>query len=79
MLGNHSLASIASWADQVRPERDETYNWHFADIPMSAGGFDDSRDCFLPRDKHAGAATDHQNCVVDRITFFAKALSSGFC
>ena len=77
LLGNHSLASIASWADQVRPERDETYNWHFVDIPMSVAGFDDSRDCFLPRDKHAGAATDHQNCVVDRITFFAKVLANG--
>jgi hypothetical protein len=77
LIGNHSLASIASWADEVRPQRDETYNWHFVDIPMSAAAFDDSRDCFLPRDRHAGAATDHQNCVVDRITIFAKALANG--
>jgi hypothetical protein len=32
LLGDASLASIANWADEVRPERDETYNWHFVDI-----------------------------------------------
>jgi hypothetical protein len=30
---SHSLASIASWADDVRDDRPETYNWHFVDIP----------------------------------------------
>ena len=49
LIGDASLASIANWADEVRPERDETYNWHFVDIPESASGFSDKRDCFLPR------------------------------
>jgi len=26
-----SLASIASWADDVRGDRPESYNWHFVD------------------------------------------------
>ncbi|HEY1465212.1 MAG TPA: S1/P1 nuclease [Terriglobales bacterium] len=76
LLANKSLASVASWADS--PERNqhpETYNWHFVDIPKSADSFEDSRDCFLPKDTHPGAKTDHQNCVVDRITFFQKVLS----
>ena len=57
LFGDASLASIANWADEVRPERDETYNWHFVDIPESASGFSDERDCFLPNSRHKGAAT----------------------
>src|SRR5262249_50712947 len=45
-------------------------------IPRSAPGFLDSRDCFLPTNTHAGAATDHLNCVVDRITFFKQVLAN---
>ena len=41
LIGDASLASVANWADEVRPERDETYNWHFVDIPESASGFSD--------------------------------------
>jgi hypothetical protein len=75
ILGNASLASVANWADQIRQARQETYNWHFVDIPRSAATFDDARDCFLPNDSHPGAATDHMNCVVDRITFFKQVLA----
>jgi hypothetical protein len=74
LLQNQSMGSIASWADDVRPQRDETYNWHFVDIPKSAMSFDEVRDCFRPDDTHAGAQTDHHNCVVDRITMFQQVL-----
>jgi TonB family protein len=73
LLNDQSLASIASWADEVRPQRDETYNWHFVDIPTSAA-FDEQRDCYRPNDSHAGAQTDHHNCVVDRIGMFKQIL-----
>jgi hypothetical protein len=75
LIGEASLASVANWADEVRPQRDETYNWHFVDIPMNASGFSDERDCFLPSSKHKDAATDHHNCVVDRIEMFRQVLS----
>jgi hypothetical protein len=75
LLGGGSLASIASWADDVRKERDESYNWHFVDIPKDAAGFDDARDCFRPQDKHKNADTDHHNCVVDRIEIFKAKLA----
>ena len=75
ILGTATLASVSNWADQIRQARQETYNWHFVDIPRSATTFDDSRDCFLPNDAHPGAATDHMNCVVDRITFFKQVLA----
>lgn len=74
LLGNDSLASISSWADAVRKERDESYGWHFVDIPKDASGFSDERDCFRPQDNHKGSATDHHNCVVDRIEVFQKIL-----
>lgn len=74
LLGADSLASIASWADSVRKERDESYDWHFVDIPKDAAGFSEERDCFRPQDKHKDALTDHHNCVVDRIEMFQKIL-----
>jgi hypothetical protein len=75
LIGDASLASIASWADEVRPDRDETYNWHFVDIPKDASGFSDERDCFLPASRHKDSATDHHNCVVDRIELIKNVLS----
>ena len=75
LIGDASLASISNWADDVRSDRDETYNWHFVDIPKDASGFSDERDCFLPNNKHKGSATDHHNCVVDRIESFKNVLS----
>jgi hypothetical protein len=75
LLGAESLASIASWADAVRKERDESNNWHFVDIPKDAPGFSQERDCFRPQDKHKDAQIDHHNCVVDRIEIFQKILA----
>ena len=75
LLDGQSLASVASWADQVRKERDESYNWHFVDIPKDAAGFSEERDCFRPLDKHKDAQADHHNCVVDRIEMFEKTLA----
>jgi nuclease S1 len=43
--GDISLASISSWADDVRGERPTTYNWHFVDIPLADDTFDPKRDC----------------------------------
>lgn len=74
LLGRETLASIATWADDVRKQHDEAYDWHFVDIPKDAGGFDEQRDCFRPQDKHKDAQTDHHNCVVDRIEIFEQVL-----
>ncbi len=45
LLKGRSLASIASWADDERAKRPETYNWHFADIPLDVDAYDAKRDC----------------------------------
>ena len=56
--GEVSLASVSSWADDVRGERPETYNWHFVDIPLAATGYDPVRDC---------ADTSKGDCVIAEI------------
>jgi nuclease S1 len=40
-----SLASIASWADNVRFFRPNTANWHFVDMPIASTAYDPQRDC----------------------------------
>jgi hypothetical protein len=75
LLGDETLAQISTWADEVRKQHDESYGWHFVDIPKDAQGFDDARDCFRPQEKHKNANNDHQNCAVDRIGFFQRVLA----
>jgi len=75
LLGNDDLASISTWADEVRPQRAETFGWHFVDIPRDAAGFSEERDCYRPDDKHPTSKDDHHNCVVDRITMFKQVLA----
>ena len=40
-----TMPSIASWADQVRREREVTGPWHYVDIPISVPHLDMARDC----------------------------------
>jgi hypothetical protein len=75
LLGNDDLAAISLWADDVKPQRPETYGWHFVDIPKDAAGFSDQRDCYRPDERHPSSKTDHQNCVVDRIASFKRVLA----
>jgi S1/P1 Nuclease len=73
LIGRDDLASISTWADEIRRERPQTFGWHFVDIPWNSAGFDQPRDCFRPTDKNA--LQDHHNCVVDRIEMFRETLA----
>jgi hypothetical protein len=42
---NTTMASISSWADQVRNSRKETGPWHYIDIPIDKPHLDMKRDC----------------------------------
>jgi hypothetical protein len=42
---NVSMASVASWADEVRRSRAETGPWHYIDIPIGQPHLDMARDC----------------------------------
>ena len=75
LLGNDDLASVSTWADEIRNQRPETYGWHFVDIPRNAQGFSESRDCYRPGSKPLASREDHHNCVVDRIEIFRRVLA----
>ncbi len=59
LLGKKELADIASWADQVRRQRDETGPWHYVDIPVEFATYDAERD------------SKNGNNVIDKIQSFA--------
>lgn len=40
-----SLASVASWPDDVRAERPGTSRWHFVDIPIASNHYDAAENC----------------------------------
>ncbi|HYW45739.1 MAG TPA: S1/P1 nuclease [Bryobacteraceae bacterium] len=42
---DRTMASVASWADEVRRSRPETAPWHFVDIPINQTHLDMQRDC----------------------------------
>jgi hypothetical protein len=60
-LGDNDLASISTWADDIRSQRSESGPWHYVDIPQDASGYE-VKDC--PDD----------NCVVEQIKKFARIL-----
>jgi hypothetical protein len=60
-LGDNDLASISTWADDVRNDRPETGPWHYVDIPPDSDGYDPK---YCPDD----------NCAVARINQFARIL-----
>jgi hypothetical protein len=42
---NVSMASVASWADEVRRQRAESAPWHYIDIPIDKPHLNMTRDC----------------------------------
>lgn len=57
-----SMASVASWADEVRRSRSESAPWHYVDIPLEKDRLDMERDC--PKG----------DCVVSAIARFRAVL-----
>lgn len=56
LLGpGHSLASIASWADDVRDDRPESYRWHFVDLALAEDRYDAAKHCH---------ASEKGDCIV---------------
>ena len=53
-----AFVAAATWADEVRPTRPETYNWHFVDIPVTEARYDAARDC---------PATEKGDCAIAAI------------
>lgn len=69
LLGRgHSLAAEATWADDVRAERGDTFHWHFVDIPLDAAAYDPARDC---------RASTRGDCIVAALERARRALRCG--
>ena len=76
LLDGRSLANVASWADEIRTDQQQTSLWHYLNIPPDAAGYDRDRDC--PRQPGAapGSRSDRwRDCVVDRIAFWEQRLA----
>jgi S1/P1 Nuclease len=59
-----SLASVSTWADEVRyngPQPNETYNWHFVDIPRQDTHYDPATEC--PKEK-----PEQGDCVINELS-----------
>ena len=52
------FVAAATWADEVRSARPESYNWHFVDIPVGEAKYDAARDC---------PASERGDCVIAAI------------
>jgi hypothetical protein len=80
LLDGQSLADVASWADTITGEQQQTSLWHYVNIPSGAPGYDRDRDC--PRQPGAapGSRNDRwRDCVVDRIAYWeARLADTGF-
>jgi hypothetical protein len=63
--GQTSLASIATWADEMAKQRPETLRWHFVDIPYEATNYDPKRDC---------NPTPKGDCIINAIERFLATL-----
>ena len=61
-----SMASVASWPDDVRGARRETYNLHFVDIPLASGSYDAARDC---------PSTGKGDCIVAALERLRNAIA----
>ena len=45
LLGAEDFVAVSTWADEIRSQRPETYNWHFVDIPYDQLNYLATRDC----------------------------------
>jgi hypothetical protein len=45
VVGGESFVAASNWPDRIRRERPETARWHFVDIEVGSGPYDEARDC----------------------------------
>src|SRR5688572_21682772 len=75
LLDGQSLADVASWADTITSDQQQTSYWHYLNIPPDAAGYDRDRDCPRQPGVAAGARSDRwRDCVVDRISYWEQRL-----
>jgi len=76
LLDGQTLAAVSTWADAIRSDQQQTYGWHFLNIPPGAAGYDRDRDCPRAAGVAAGSRADRwRDCAVDRILFWEQRLA----
>lgn len=76
LLDGQSLADVASWADTITGDQQQTSYWHYLNIPPDAAGYDRDRDCPRQPNVAAGSRADRwRDCVVDRIAYWEERLA----
>jgi hypothetical protein len=76
LLDGQTLAEVSTWADAIRSDQQQTYGWHFLNIPPGAAGYDRDRDCPRAAGVAAGSRADRwRDCAVDRILFWEQRLA----
>lgn len=66
LLGTEDFVAVSTWADEIRSQRPETYNWHFVDIPYGEQKYDAARDC---------KPTPQGDCVIAQLERARKDLT----
>ena len=78
LLDGQTLADVASWADSITLDQQQTFSWHFLNIPPEAAGYDRDRDCPRQPGVAAGSRADRwRDCAVDRIAYWEERLADG--
>ena len=78
LLDGQSLADVSGWADSITLDQQQTFYWHFLNIPPNATGYDRDRDCPRQPGVAAGSRADRwRDCAVDRITYWEQRLADG--
>ena len=76
LLDGQTLADVSNWADSIRSDQQQTYGWHFLNIPPDASGYDRDRDCPRAAGVAEGSRSDRwRDCAVDRILFWEQRLA----
>jgi len=76
LLDGRSLADVSNWADTIRSDQQQTYGWHFLNIPPGAKGYNRDRDCPRAAGVADGSRSDRwRDCAVDRILFWEQRLA----
>jgi nuclease S1 len=70
LLEKQTLADVASWADSIVGDQQQTGWWHYLNIPPDASGYNRNRDCPRQPGVADGSRADTwRDCIVDRIAY----------
>jgi hypothetical protein len=77
LLGNQTMADVALYPDEIRPDHPETAPWHYVAIPGKETGYIRERDCpVIAKRSPLVEGTPWRDCAPDMILFFESQLKA---